>query len=85
MQEVQKMMSEVWISPIEMLSFAGDELRVQIEAMLSNYFNAFEVGLKSGDFSEADNALQIIKDYQKQFGGALMLPSFKLKAEYFFK
>lgn len=83
MQEVQKMMSEVWISPIEMLSFAGDELRVQIEAMLSNYFNAFEVGLKSGDFSEADNALQIIKDYQRQFGGALMLPSSKLKAEIF--
>ena len=76
-------MGEMWISPIEMLTFAGDELKEQIQAMLSNYFEAFEVGLKNGDFTDADNALQIIKDYQREFGGALMLPDSKLKAEIF--
>ncbi len=74
---------EIWISPIEMLSFAGDELAGKIQAMLSNYFNAFEVGLQSGDFSAADEALQIIKDYQREFGGAIMISDSKLKAEIF--
>ena len=74
---------EIWISPIEMLSFAGDELAGKIQAMLSNYFNAFEVGLRSGDFEQADEALQIIKDYQKEFGSAVMISDSKLKAEIF--
>ena len=74
---------EIWISPIEMLSFAGDELAGKIQAMLSNYFNAFEVGLRSGDFEKADEALQIIKDYQKEFGSAVMISDSKLKAEIF--
>ncbi len=74
---------EIWISPIEMLTFAGDELRQKIQIMLSNYYSAFEVGLNTGDFEKADEALQIIKDYQREFGGAIMISDSKLKAEIF--
>lgn len=73
---------EMWISPIEMLSFGGEELATRIQNLLSNYFTAFEEALDSNDWSRADSALQDIKDYQVTFSDkSLLLSPAKLNAE----
>ncbi len=73
---------EIWISPIEMLQFSGEELSIRIQTLLSNYFNAVEEALDTNDWSKADSALQAIQDYQSQFSEKdLLLPPNKLKAE----
>ena len=77
-------MGDLWISPIEMLSFAGDELAGKIQAMLSNYFGAVEYGMAHNDWEKADFALDAIKAYQKTFSSKdLLLSDRHLKAEIF--
>lgn len=75
---------EIWISPIEMLTFAGDELAGKIQLLLSNYFSAVEYGMAHNDWEKADLALDAIKAYQKTFSPPnLLLSDRHLKAEMF--
>ncbi|MGX2983021.1 cytochrome c biogenesis protein CcsA [Helicobacter sp. 23-1045] len=77
-------MGEMWISPIEMLTFAGEDLGGKIQLLLSNYFSAVEFGVESGDWSRADSALDAIEAYQVEFSAPnLRLSKAKLKAELF--
>lgn len=75
---------EIWISPIEMITFAGEELAGKIQLLLSNYFSAVEYGMVHNDWEKADLALDAIKAYQKTFSPPnLLLSDRHLKAEMF--
>ena len=77
-------MGDLWISPIEMLSFAGEELSLKIQLLLSNYFSAVEYGMENNSWERADEALEAIKAYQKTFSSPnLLLSDSHLKAEIF--
>ena len=56
-----------------------------IRLLFINYFNSIDRARESGDWSEADKALDYIKTYQKKAGAAVIPSESKLKAEKFFK
>ena len=70
-----------WVSPIEAIqSFPPKEGQL-VRLIMASYFKSVEDGIKSGDWSKADKALQVIADYQKYYGAAVMPSKTKIKAE----
>ncbi len=70
-----------WVSPIEaMKKFPPKEAEL-VRLIMASYFSNVEQGVKTGDWNKADKSLDVIKDYQKYYGSALIPPKSKIKAE----
>jgi cytochrome c-type biogenesis protein CcsB len=64
--------SNRWFSPIDAIKkFPPQESKV-VRALTSNYFLSVEKGIKKGEWSEADKALDMIKGYQALYGKKVM-------------
>lgn len=75
---------EMWLSPMDMLDFSGEELRAKIENLLQNYFSGVDEGVLNNNWAKANDALKAIKTYQKENSTeALYLNESKLNAEIF--
>ncbi|SFV60439.1 Putative cytochrome C-type biogenesis protein [hydrothermal vent metagenome] len=61
-----------WLSPVEAIkSFPGKESQM-VQLITLSYFQSVDEGIKSGDWSKADEALDVIAKYQKFYGGAVI-------------
>ncbi len=75
---------EIWLSPIDMITFGSDSTKEKIQVMLVSYFNGINKGLLENNWEDATNALNTIKQYQIEHSPKeLILDETKLKAEIF--
>ncbi len=73
-----------WYSPKSAISLFNESESSDIRSLLAGYFTALSVGLKSGDWSKADRAVQSIKSYQEQYASEIMPSQSRINAEIFF-
>ena len=70
-----------WYSPKEAIStFTHEESKI-VRSLLTSYFDGIEKGIKSGNWSKADNIVEKIKEYQKKYGSQIIQEENKIKAE----
>ncbi|RAX54686.1 cytochrome C biogenesis protein [Helicobacter sp. 16-1353] len=75
---------EMWLSPIDIMTFGSDAISIKVQTMLQNYFSGFDEGLLDNNWEQATKALQDIKNYQKEYSNPdIYLSEDKLKAEIF--
>jgi len=74
-----------WYSVKEAISSFPPKDAQMIRMLFMNYFGAIDNARKTGDWANADKALEFIETYQKKAGHAVIPPASKLKAEKFFK
>lgn len=75
---------EMWLSPIDIMTFGSEETSKKVQMMLQNYFGGFDDGLINNDWESATKALEEIKNYQKEYSSPdIYLSDNKLKAEIF--
>ncbi len=70
-----------WVSPIDAIkSFPPKEAQF-VRLIMASYFTSVDDGIKTGDWSKADKALGVIRDFQRYYGSALIPPKSKIEAE----
>ena len=70
-----------WLSPVDAIkSFPKKEAEL-VRLIMASYFQNVDEALKSGDWSKANKALDVLVDYQKYNGSKLIPPKSKIKAE----
>ncbi len=74
-----------WYSVKEAISSFPPKDAEMIRMLFMNYFGAIDNARKTGDWANADKALEFIETYQKKAGHSVIPPASKLKAEKFFK
>lgn len=73
--------NQKWYSPVEAIkSFEPKESEL-VRLITASYFSSIDEALKSNDWTKADKALEVIKDYQKYYGASIIPPQRKIKAE----
>ncbi len=76
--------NQKWYSVKDAIS-KFDKKEAEITRMLFvNYFNAVDEGVKSGDWSKADDALKFIQTFQNKLGAKVIPSKSRLEAEKFF-
>ncbi len=70
-----------WYSPVEAIKSFPPVQSELVRLISASYFANIEEALKSGDWSKADEALGVIKDYQRYYGASLIPPQTKIEAE----
>ena len=74
-----------WLSPASLFNLdPHSEETAAISALISGYISALSDGIKSGDFSRANEWLKVIKRYQEKLGSAVMISDAKIEMEIFF-
>lgn len=73
-----------WYSPKVALSKFPLEESEYIRKILGGYFDSVAQGLKSGNWTKADNMIEKIKDYQELYGKEIMPSPSRIQAELFF-
>ncbi len=70
-----------WVSPVSAFMHLSKEQGEMIRGMLDSYFAGLSDGLKSGDFTKANIAVDKIKAYQKQYANDIIPSKSKIDAE----
>ncbi len=70
-----------WISPIEAMKRFPPKEAELVRLIMASYFGNVEEGVKKGDWSKANKSLDVIADYQRYYGSAIMPSKSKIKAE----
>jgi cytochrome c-type biogenesis protein CcsB len=70
-----------WISPIEMLEKLEPKEAQEAARVLYEYLNALRAAQQSGEWAEADVALEKLKEYQHTYGAAVMPSQMRVEAE----
>ncbi len=70
-----------WVSPIDAIKSFPPKESEFVRLMMVSYFNSVDEGIKSGNWTKADKALGIIRDYQRYYGSDIIPPESKIKAE----
>ena len=73
-----------WYSPKSAISLFDKSEGSDVRSLLANYFDAIAKGLKSGDWSDADKAVDKIKSYQIQYASDIIPSESRIAAEMFF-
>jgi len=61
-----------WLSPVEAIkSFPGKESQM-VQLITMSYFQSIDEGIKTGSWTKADEALDVISKYQKFYGGEVI-------------
>lgn len=70
-----------WYAPNSALRYFSKDESSHIQHMLNNYFNAVNKGVSSGDWSEANKQVKIIKSYQKQYANDIIPSQSRINME----
>ncbi len=70
-----------WYSPNAALTYFSRGESTHIQHMLQSYFNSLKEGLKSGDWKKADEAVNTIKSYQRQYANDIIPSDGRIKME----
>ncbi len=73
-----------WFNPKEAISTFPKDESADVRKMLATYFNGIAKGMKSGDWSDANKAIDSIKKYQEQYASDIIPSPSKINAEIFF-
>ncbi len=73
-----------WYSPKGAISLFPKDESEDVRKMLAEYFTALSKGVETGDWSDANKAVERIKAYQEQYASEIMPSSSKIAAEMFF-
>ncbi len=73
-----------WFSPNTALMYFPKEQGQSIQNILGDYFEGVQHGLKSGDWTKANEGVDKIKTYQVQYANALIPSPSRVKAEIYF-
>ncbi|RUM68017.1 MAG: hypothetical protein DSZ05_01800, partial [Sulfurospirillum sp.] len=74
-----------WYSVKEAISSFPPKDAQMVRLLFVSYFSAIDQARKTGDWTNADKALKLIRTYQNRAGHAVIPPESKLRAEKFFK
>ncbi|WP_281950588.1 cytochrome c biogenesis protein CcsA [Nitrosophilus kaiyonis] len=73
--------NQKWYSPVEAIkSFPPKEAEL-VRLIIASYFSNIDKALENGDWKKADEALDVIKNYQKYYGASIIPKEKKIKAE----
>jgi len=76
--------SHKWYGPEQAIkTFPANEVK-EVRKILTNYFDGIQKGLTTGDWSDANSAIDGIKKYQEQYAADIIPSPSKIKAEVFF-
>ncbi|TKX28332.1 cytochrome C biogenesis protein [Campylobacter sp. MIT 12-5580] len=75
--------NHTWLTIFELLNLQDEKERQEGIVPLYYYFASLGEAVKSGDYSEADKALEGIKNYQYKYASEVMPSEGKIKAELF--
>lgn len=64
--------SQAWLSPADAIIAFDQNDAIKVQTMLQNYFEGIDKGVKTNIWSDANNALNDIKAFQKENGGDLI-------------
>ncbi len=88
--EIFKMIPKVndpthkWYGPEQAIkTFPPNEVK-EVRKILTTYFDGIQKGLTTGDWSDANSAIDGIKKYQEQYAADIIPSPSKIKAEVFF-
>ncbi len=70
-----------WYSPNTALMYFSKGESTHIKHMLENYFSSLSQGVKSGDWSKADESVKTIKSYQRQYANDIIPSDSRIKME----
>lgn len=80
--EIPEEMKRAWFAPTDALSIFGKGALL-IRMLIGTYFSALEAGLKSGDYTQANAAVDAIKALQARFGGDALISQSRIDLEIF--
>ncbi len=75
--------NNTWLAPFSAITNLEGEEKAFVFSLVQNYFNAADEALKSKDWSKADSALNLIKEYQSKIGHEVMPSRTKINTEIF--
>ncbi len=70
-----------WISPMDAIKTFPKKEGELGRLIMASYFQNIDEGIKTGDWSKANKSLEVISDYQKYYGSAVIPPKTRIKAE----
>ena len=70
-----------WYAPIDAIKHFDEKSGKFVQAILASYFSNIDSALEEGDWSKADKALEVIKQYQHFYGAAIIPEQGKIDAE----
>ena len=73
-----------WYSPKSAISLFNDSESSDVRSLLAGYFSAISTGMETGEWSNADKAVQKIRSYQEQYASDIMPSPSRINAEMFF-
>ncbi|MDX1809540.1 MAG: cytochrome c biogenesis protein CcsA [Sulfurospirillaceae bacterium] len=73
-----------WFSPKDAITTFPKSEGEEVRKMLAGYFDGIATGIKTGNWSDANNAIDGIKKYQEQYASEIIPSPSKIKAEIFF-
>ncbi len=73
-----------WYSPKSAISLFNDSESDDVRSLLAGYFSALSTGMESGNWSNANKAVEKIKSYQEQYASDIMPSPSRISAEMFF-
>jgi len=72
-----------WYAPLDAINHFDEKNGKFVQAILASYFSNIDTSLKSNDWSKADKALEVIKEYQQFYGAAIIPSKGRIEAELF--
>ena len=74
--------NNIWLPPSRINELQGSE-KEQVAILFGNYINSNILGLIDNNYSKADSALELIKEYQNEYGAAVIPSQNKINTEIF--
>ena len=72
-----------WYAPLDAINHFDEKNGKFVQAILASYFSNIDASLKNTNWSKADKALEVIKEYQQFYGAAIMPSKGRIEAELF--
>eukprot|EP01022_Parablepharisma_sp_SALTPOND_P020351 TRINITY_DN36890_c0_g1_i1.p1 TRINITY_DN36890_c0_g1~~TRINITY_DN36890_c0_g1_i1.p1 ORF type:complete len:1153 (-),score=60.37 TRINITY_DN36890_c0_g1_i1:1028-4486(-) len=73
-----------WFNPIDAIESFPKEFSDKVKELTYGYFEAVEIGMNSGEWEQADAALERIEEFQRFYGISIIPSESKIDAEIFY-
>ena len=70
-----------WVSPVEAIQTFPPKEAQLVRLIMASYFQNVDKAIETGDWSKANKSLDVIAEFQKYYGSAIMPPKSKIEAE----
>ncbi|MCH5336327.1 MAG: cytochrome c biogenesis protein CcsA [Campylobacter sp.] len=80
---IQNDKNNTWLAPFSAITNLTGQEKEMVFALIQNYFSSVDEALKSEDWTKADSALELIKEYQNKVGYEVIPSQTKVATEIF--